>query len=130
VIAVGTTVVRALEHASQSGAGQSGAGESGIVPAGSGVATQRVGEQSTLRIVDAVLSGTHEIGSSHYDLLRAFTADHVLRCADEALLEGGYLTHEFGDSVLLERGNKIALERSWGLGRRCIAGVQRDLRFA
>ncbi|HEX8118132.1 MAG TPA: S-adenosylmethionine:tRNA ribosyltransferase-isomerase, partial [Pyrinomonadaceae bacterium] len=69
VVAVGTTVVRALEHA---------ASVHGRVRAGDGVATQRLGPESRLRVVDAILSGTHEAGTSHYELLRAFLDDETL----------------------------------------------------
>ncbi|HYY99207.1 MAG TPA: S-adenosylmethionine:tRNA ribosyltransferase-isomerase, partial [Pyrinomonadaceae bacterium] len=94
VVAVGTTVVRALEHA---------ASEDGAVHAGEGVATQRIGPASCLRVVDAILSGTHEAGTSHYELLRAFIDEETLRLATKELDARGYLTHEFGDSVLIER---------------------------
>jgi S-adenosylmethionine:tRNA ribosyltransferase-isomerase len=63
VIAVGTTVVRALEDAVT---------EDGQLRTGDGVATQRIGPATQLRVVDAILSGTHERGTSHYELLRAF----------------------------------------------------------
>jgi S-adenosylmethionine:tRNA ribosyltransferase-isomerase len=94
IVAVGTTVVRALEHA---------AARDGRVGAGDGVATQRVGRTSRLRVVDAILSGTHEPGTSHYELLRAFADDATLDRAGRVLEARGYRTHEFGDSVLLER---------------------------
>jgi S-adenosylmethionine:tRNA ribosyltransferase-isomerase len=94
IVAVGTTVVRALEHA---------AARDGRVRAGSGVATQRVGRTSRLRVVDAILSGTHEPGTSHYELLRAFADDATLDRASRVLEARGYRTHEFGDSVLIER---------------------------
>jgi S-adenosylmethionine:tRNA ribosyltransferase-isomerase len=94
VVAVGTTVVRALEHA---------ASADGTVRAGQGVATQRIGPSSPLRVVDAILSGTHEAGTSHYELLRAFLDDVTLTRATRELDSRGYLTHEFGDSVLIER---------------------------
>ncbi|HEV2860586.1 MAG TPA: S-adenosylmethionine:tRNA ribosyltransferase-isomerase [Pyrinomonadaceae bacterium] len=94
VIAVGTTVVRALEHAA--------AGD-GRVRAGEAVATQRLGPSTRLRVVDAILSGTHEPGTSHYELLRAFLDDATLRRATAELEVRGYRTHEFGDSVLIER---------------------------
>jgi S-adenosylmethionine:tRNA ribosyltransferase-isomerase len=94
VVAVGTTVVRALEHA---------ASEDGRLRAGQGVATQRIGPSSCLRVVDAILSGTHEAGTSHYELLRAFLDEETLRRATDELDARGYLTHEFGDSVLIER---------------------------
>ena len=96
VVAIGTTVVRALEHS---------AARFGAVVAGDGVADQRIGAQTRLRVVDAILSGTHEPGTSHYDLLRAFADESTLRCADQALDEGGFRTHEFGDSVLIFAAN-------------------------
>jgi S-adenosylmethionine:tRNA ribosyltransferase-isomerase len=98
VVAVGTTVARALEHAA--------AAPAGLVP-GAGVATLRLGAATTLRVVDALVSGTHEPGSSHHDLLRAFVADDTLARLDAALESAGYRTHEFGDSVLLERGPQL-----------------------
>jgi S-adenosylmethionine:tRNA ribosyltransferase-isomerase len=94
VIAVGTTVVRALEHAATG---------DGRVRAGRGVATQRIGAATRLRVVDAILSGTHPPCTSHYQLLRAFADDLTLRRADRELEAHGYRTHEFGDSVLIEK---------------------------
>lgn len=94
VIALGTTVTRALEHA---------AAHHAPLRAGDGLADQRLGATSTLRIVDAIISGTHEPGTSHYELLRAFAHDEVLARADAVLVANGYRTHEFGDSVLIER---------------------------
>ena len=94
VIALGTTVARALEHA---------ASLQLPLRAGPGLATQRLGAQTRLRVVDALISGTHEPGSSHHALLRAFVDDAVLMRADTALAQRGYRTHEFGDSVLIER---------------------------
>jgi S-adenosylmethionine:tRNA ribosyltransferase-isomerase len=52
--------------------------------------------------VDAILSGTHEPGTSHYDMLRAFADERTLGRIDRELNELGYRTHEFGDSVFLE----------------------------
>jgi S-adenosylmethionine:tRNA ribosyltransferase-isomerase len=94
IVALGTTVTRALEHA---------ASRDGLLRAGEGLADQRIGPHTRLRVVDAILSGTHEAGSSHHELLRAFVDDTVLRRADDALERHGYRTHEFGDSVLIER---------------------------
>ena len=56
-----------------------------------------------LRVVDAILSGTHEPGSSHYELLRAFATTTTLGRIDRELDARGYRTHEFGDSVFLDR---------------------------
>ena len=94
VIAVGTTVVRALESA---------ATDDGVVCAGPGTATERVGPDTRLRVVDAILSGAHEPGTSHYELLGAFADARTLRAADRELDQHGYRTHEFGDSMLIER---------------------------
>ncbi len=92
VIAVGTTVVRALEDA---------ATEDGHLRSGEGLAKGRIGPSTRLRVVDAILSGTHERGTSHYELLRAFLEDSTLQRATEELDLHGYKTHEFGDSVLI-----------------------------
>jgi S-adenosylmethionine:tRNA ribosyltransferase-isomerase len=105
VIAIGTTVVRALEHAAGHGA----------LRAGEGVATNRLGPGTALRIVDAILSGTHEAGTSHFELLRAFAPNEVIEAADHALNAMGYRTHEFGDSVFLEKFRGRLTEAPGGL---------------
>jgi S-adenosylmethionine:tRNA ribosyltransferase-isomerase len=102
VIAIGTTVTRALEHAARSG----------VLHAGDGVADQRIGAATRLRVVDAIVSGAHEPDSSHHELLRAFAAPAVLERADGALREHGYLTHEFGDSVLIECAARMSFART------------------
>ena len=94
VIAVGTTVVRALEAA---------ATEDGHLRSGDGVAKGKIGSATRLRVVDAILSGTHEPGTSHYELLRAFLEDAALERATSELIAHDYKTHEFGDSVLIHR---------------------------
>jgi S-adenosylmethionine:tRNA ribosyltransferase-isomerase len=92
VIAVGTSVVRALEDA---------ATEDGHLRSGEGLAKGRIGPATHLKVVDAILSGTHEPGTSHYELLRAFLEDSTLERATAELDARGYRTHEFGDSVLI-----------------------------
>jgi S-adenosylmethionine:tRNA ribosyltransferase-isomerase len=110
IVAVGTTVVRALEHA---------AARDGCVCAGEGLATQRIGPGTPLRVVDAILTGTHEPGTSHYELLRAFTDDATLRRASEELEAHHYRTHEFGDSVLIERSwERSLIRQNAGTGTR------------
>ena len=109
IVAIGTTVVRALEHA---------AAADGVVHAGDGVADQRVGPKSRLGVVDAILSGTHEPGSSHYRLLRAFLDETTLAEAGAALEALGYRTHEFGDSVLIERSNQMVRDAAGSCDRR------------
>jgi S-adenosylmethionine:tRNA ribosyltransferase-isomerase len=94
VIAVGTTVVRALEHS---------AGRHGRVAGGPGLATNRIGPATSLRIVDGIVSGMHERGSSHYDLLRAFQTDDSLDHMSVEAERHDYQSHEFGDAVFIVR---------------------------
>jgi S-adenosylmethionine:tRNA ribosyltransferase-isomerase len=94
IVAIGTTVVRALEAALD---------KSGAVRTGDGVATGRISERTRLRVVDAIVTGVHEPGESHFELLRAFAPNAALDRISEELSERGYQGHEFGDSMLLER---------------------------
>jgi S-adenosylmethionine:tRNA ribosyltransferase-isomerase len=89
IVAVGTTVVRALEHSC------------GRI--GEGLADQRISRGTSLGVVDALLSGTHGPEESHYQVLGAFQDEGVLAKADAALQAVNYRTHEFGDSVLIFR---------------------------
>jgi S-adenosylmethionine:tRNA ribosyltransferase-isomerase len=98
VIAIGTTVVRALEDAARA---------DGTVAAGEGVARHLIGRTTRLRVVDAILSGTHEPGTSHYELLRAFADEATLARADSELQARGYRTHEFGDSVFIAKRHPV-----------------------
>jgi S-adenosylmethionine:tRNA ribosyltransferase-isomerase len=102
VVAVGTSVVRALEAAAMDDASVRG---------GAGVARGRIGEGSRLRIVDAILTGVHQPGESHFELLRAFVDDATLARLSAVLREGGYRPHEFGDSVLIERQGRAPCQQ-------------------
>lgn len=97
VIAIGTTVARALESAALL---------DGTVRAGRGVATGRIGPRTRIRVVDTILTGVHEPGESHFELLRAFTSDAVLHDMHNVATKRHYRTHEFGDSMLIERRNR------------------------
>ena len=57
----------------------------GSVRPGTRLTTQRIGCASRLRMVDAVLSKTHEPGTSHYELLRAFLDEDAIRRLDPEL---------------------------------------------
>jgi len=94
IVAIGTTVVRALESA---------AAADGVVRAGDGVARGRIHRATRLLVADAILTGVHEPGESHFELLRAFADDARLATIVAALEHGRYRAHEFGDFVLLER---------------------------
>jgi S-adenosylmethionine:tRNA ribosyltransferase-isomerase len=92
VIAVGTTVVRALETV---------AAPDGVVAAGSGVTNLTVTPERGLRSVDGLITGWHEPESSHLSLLEAAAGPDLLRRSYDAAYAGGYRFHEFGDSHLI-----------------------------
>jgi S-adenosylmethionine:tRNA ribosyltransferase-isomerase len=92
VVAVGTTVVRALETSAAAG---------GEVRAGAGVSRLRIVPGHRLRAVDGLLTGLHEPEASHLDLLGAFVDPEILGRAYTAALDAGYLWHEFGDVCLV-----------------------------
>ena len=91
VVAVGTTVVRALESAAQDGR----------LRAGRGLATLRIDGGFRPRVVDGLLTGLHEDGTSHFELLKAFAPAAFLEPALRHAAEAGYLGHEFGDALLI-----------------------------
>lgn len=92
VIAVGTTVVRALETV---------AAEDGAIHAAVGRTRLRIAAATRLRAVDGLLTGLHEPRASHLDLLSAFVDPHHLGVAYHEAIERGYLWHEFGDMNLI-----------------------------
>ena len=106
VIAIGTTVVRALEAAAVADA---------AVRAGEGVASGRIGPDTHIGVVDAILTGVHAPGESHFQLLRAFTDDTALDRAGQTLARRGYRTHEFGDLLLVERAPRPPAAASAGV---------------
>lgn len=92
VVAVGTTVVRALETV---------AGTDGSVRPGEGWTDLVLGPDRPPRVVDGLVTGFHEPEASHLLLLEAVVGADVVRRAYDAALEQRYLWHEFGDSALL-----------------------------
>lgn len=98
VIAIGTTVVRALEAV-------------GRIPHTPGKAEDVIGEtdlligpDTKLTMVDGVLTGMHEPGTSHFRLLQAFAPERALLSACALADHEGYFLHEFGDSMLVVPG--------------------------
>jgi S-adenosylmethionine:tRNA ribosyltransferase-isomerase len=88
VIAVGTTVVRALESA----------------PAGSEGWTDLVIEPDTpIGALDGLLTGFHDGDSSHLAMLEAITGRDLLERSYAEATRAGYLRHEFGDLHLILR---------------------------
>jgi S-adenosylmethionine:tRNA ribosyltransferase-isomerase len=115
VIAVGTTVVRALESAAagepasgalvrpaegwtrlvvepERGGSPGGRSPGGYVPGG---------HTRGVRVVDGILTGWHEPDASHLLMLEAIAGRRLVERSYEAALADGYRWHEFGDSHLL-----------------------------
>jgi S-adenosylmethionine:tRNA ribosyltransferase-isomerase len=92
VIAVGTTVVRALESCFA---------ERGRLVSGDGEARLILGPGFKPRVIDGILSGMHEPATSHFALLEAFASRVLLRRSLEAAERAGYAQHEFGDVTLV-----------------------------
>jgi S-adenosylmethionine:tRNA ribosyltransferase-isomerase len=92
VIAVGTTVVRALETVTA---------EDGIVHPGEGWTELVVTPERGVRAVDGLLTGWHEPQASHLRLLEAVAGQSALELAYATALAAGYRWHEFGDVHLI-----------------------------
>lgn len=92
IIAVGTTVVRALESA---------VNETGKVHAGHNYTRLRITANHSLKAVNGLLTGLHEPEASHLDLLTAFLPPEVIREAYQKAVHDSYLWHEFGDLNLI-----------------------------
>jgi S-adenosylmethionine:tRNA ribosyltransferase-isomerase len=108
VVAIGTTVARALESA---------ASPDGGVHAGDGIASGRLTRETPLRVVNAILTGVHQPGESHFELLRAFADDIALNQISAETRAYNYRNHEFGDSILVEYGPSLFIERNSNLRR-------------
>ena len=110
VIAIGTTVVRALEG--------SAAAHDGELIAGSGVTDLKLDHSFRPRIVTGLLTGMHEPTTSHFALMSAFAGEALLSAAIEHAEGAGYLAHEFGDtSLVLASGEDMATATSMRGGR-------------
>ena len=96
VLAVGTTVVRALEGNTRAHGGRLVVGE--------GVTDLVVGEGFVPLVVDGLLSGVHEPGTSHHRVVSAFAPRVVIDAAHEHAAAAELLVHEFGDATLVLPG--------------------------
>jgi S-adenosylmethionine:tRNA ribosyltransferase-isomerase len=92
VIAVGTTVVRALETVTRA---------DGRVEQGAGWTNLVIGPERGVQAVDGLITGWHEPEASHLQLLEALAGRPLLERSYAEALAHGYLWHEFGDSHLL-----------------------------
>ncbi len=124
VVAVGTTVVRALETVTD---------RDGSTHPGEGWTDLFITPERGIRSVDAMLTGLHEPRSTHLSMLEALVgsvseyplstsgAEHLEVAYSEAL-KRGYLWHEFGDLHLILPGHgnravRFRLQASGGVGR-------------
>jgi S-adenosylmethionine:tRNA ribosyltransferase-isomerase len=110
VVAVGTTVVRALETVTE---------RDGTTHPGEGWTNVFITPERGIRSVDAMLTGLHEPRSTHLLMLEALigsaseyplatsVTDHLEVAYAEAL-KRGYLWHEFGDLHLILPGHREA----------------------
>lgn len=94
VLAVGTSVVRALESSARTGRA-------------AGVTDLRLGPTDHLEVVTDLLTGMHVEGESHYDLLHTLVPTEQLASANAQAVKEGLLSHEFGDLTLILRKRAI-----------------------
>ncbi len=92
VIAVGTTVVRALETVTD---------EQAIVHPGEGWTRIIITPQRGIRSVNGLLTGLHEPRSTHLMMLEALAGLNHLKLTYAEALRACYLWHEFGDLHLI-----------------------------
>jgi S-adenosylmethionine:tRNA ribosyltransferase-isomerase len=92
VVAIGTTVVRALETVVD---------RNRIVHPGEGWTDVVVTPERGATAIDGLLTGWHEPEASHLQMLEALAGSALLDAAYAAASEQGYLWHEFGDVNLL-----------------------------
>ena len=92
VIAVGTTVVRALETVTSA---------KGRTYPGEGWTSLVVTPERSLHAVQGLLTGLHEPRSTHLSMLEALAGEEHIRQTYAQALEKGYLWHEFGDLHLI-----------------------------
>jgi S-adenosylmethionine:tRNA ribosyltransferase-isomerase len=110
VVAVGTTVTRALESAVTA---------DGRVAAASGWTTRVVTRDDPPRVVTGLVTGWHDPRASHLLLVESVAGPDLTQRAYAAAEAGGYLWHEFGDSALLLPGATVG-----GEARDAAPGIQ------
>jgi S-adenosylmethionine:tRNA ribosyltransferase-isomerase len=94
VIAVGTTVVRALATVTD---------DLDRVHPGEGWTERFVTPDDPVSVVDGLVTGWHEPEATHLLMLEAIAGHEIVATAYRAAIDGGYLWHEFGDIHLLLR---------------------------
>jgi S-adenosylmethionine:tRNA ribosyltransferase-isomerase len=92
IIAVGTSVARALESAALM---------KGKVIPGHAYTSLRITEGYEMKIANGLLTGFHEPEASHLDLMSAFLSPTQIKKTYEEAIERKYLWYEFGDLCLI-----------------------------
>lgn len=92
IIAIGTTVVRALESVTDA---------HGVTQGSSGWTNILITPERGIRSVDGLLTGLHEPRASHLFMLEALAGKEHLHITYREALEKRYLWHEFGDLHLI-----------------------------
>ena len=91
VIAVGTTVARAIVSACNGGS----------LKSVKGITTLKIGQDTDIYPLSGIITGVHDPDSSHNDLLSAFTGDQMTMPLNAMTSAFGLGGHEFGDSVAI-----------------------------
>lgn len=92
VVAVGTTMVRAVESATN---------EEGIIVPYRGNTDLFIDDSYSMKIVDALLTGFHEPKASHLNMLQAIAGFEHMDRAYRVAIEANYFWHQFGDLHLI-----------------------------
>lgn len=92
VVAVGTTATRALETATD---------DDGVTRAAAGWTDLVLGPERPARVVTGLITGLHEPGASHLQLLESVAGPDLVAAAYDRAVAEHYLWHEFGDSMLV-----------------------------
>jgi S-adenosylmethionine:tRNA ribosyltransferase-isomerase len=92
IVAIGTTVVRALESAADA---------QGTVHPADGWTERVITPATGVRVVQGLLTGWHEPAATHLAMLEAVAGRDALLLAYREAFAAGYRWHEFGDSHLL-----------------------------
>ncbi len=87
IVALGTTVIRALESAWTEGG----------LKAGSGLTSLKITSSHKIRTADALITGMHEDGTSHMNILDCFCSPDRIRSAYVEAAKRNYRGHEYGD---------------------------------
>lgn len=91
IIAVGTSVVRALESA----------GKNGEVRQGKYSTDLFIHGNFNFKIVDSMVTGMHEEQGSHIDMISSFAGSDLIESAYAKATSEGYACHEFGDLAII-----------------------------